>query len=186
MTSLPLHALIQVIEHLPTPVVVLDQDGFIVGASSTAGFLLGDGYEPDALEPTHLRTHLGGMVIAPRTTPATPMVCDGETHTLVGLSDRFARLEVPADVATLAGEVAHDFNNLLGVIINFASLAASELPSGSPGERDLREVITASKRGAAITQRLLDVGQAGHDDHRNNGSGVTPNRVPERDSAASA
>lgn len=160
MTTLPLQSLIQVVEHLPTPVVVVNFDGFVVASSPAARDLLlisstdGSG--------VHLSDHLDSMPLAPRAMSPTPIESDEGHHELIGLTDRLARVKVPGDVATLAGEVAHDFNNLLGVIINFASLAASDLQPGSEAERDLREVIIASKRGAVITQRLLDVGRMGH------------------------
>ena len=58
-------------------------------------------------------------------------------------------------VGQLAGGIAHDFNNLLGVIINFATFVADELPADSQPREDLEEIRQAAKRGAALTRQLL-------------------------------
>jgi PAS domain S-box-containing protein len=58
-------------------------------------------------------------------------------------------------VGTLAGGIAHDFNNLLQAIQGYTELLLMRKKEGEPGFRELREVIRAAKRGAALTKQLL-------------------------------
>jgi PAS domain S-box-containing protein len=58
-------------------------------------------------------------------------------------------------VGVLAGGVAHDFNNLLGVILGFTELSLRSFPPGHPDAASLREVVSATHRGAALTRKLL-------------------------------
>jgi len=58
-------------------------------------------------------------------------------------------------VGRLAGGVAHDFNNMLSVIQGQTELALQELPSGSPLEAGLRDVLQAAQRSAQLTRQLL-------------------------------
>ena len=58
-------------------------------------------------------------------------------------------------VGQLAGGVAHDFNNMLGVILNYASFVAEELPEGSPARDDVAEIQQAAERAATLTRQLL-------------------------------
>jgi two-component system CheB/CheR fusion protein len=55
----------------------------------------------------------------------------------------------------LAGGIAHDFNNLLTGVLGNASLAYSELRSGSPLRQRLRSIITAAERASDLTRQLL-------------------------------
>lgn len=61
-------------------------------------------------------------------------------------------------IGRLAGGVAHDFNNVLTVIIGNTELAVAEVPEGSETEGQLREVILASRRAAALVAQLLALG----------------------------
>ncbi len=58
-------------------------------------------------------------------------------------------------VGQLAGGVAHDFNNLLGVIMNYASFVAEELPEKSSARDDVEEIQRAAERAATLTRQLL-------------------------------
>lgn len=63
-------------------------------------------------------------------------------------------------VGQLTGGVAHDFNNLLGVIQGNLSLLKDDLLDGSGNSADdpldlVQPALDASKRGAALTDRLL-------------------------------
>jgi len=58
-------------------------------------------------------------------------------------------------VGTLAGGIAHDFNNLLQVILGYADLLRLRMGKDEPGSRELQVIVSASKRGAELTQQLL-------------------------------
>jgi two-component system cell cycle sensor histidine kinase/response regulator CckA len=60
-------------------------------------------------------------------------------------------------IGRLAGGVAHDINNLLSVVLSFASLAASQLPTNSASRDDLAEIKGAAERAAALTKQVLNL-----------------------------
>ncbi len=62
-------------------------------------------------------------------------------------------------LGTLASGIAHDFNNLLTVINANVGLAARELPADHPVRDNLREVETASARGAELVRQILTIGR---------------------------
>lgn len=64
-------------------------------------------------------------------------------------------------IGTLAGGVAHEFNNLLTSIIGNASLAAEDVPAGSPAAKRLAEVLQPAERAAELTRQLLAYGGKG-------------------------
>ena len=150
-TVLSLPSLTHVVQHLPIPVVLTDLGGFVVCASTLATAIL---HATPTSGRVHLDEHLRALAPPRPSTQRTPIACDAGPHELVVLGPVPVAVEPPADVATLAGEVAHDFNNLLGVIINYATLAASEAPDDSQQSRDLAEVLAASRRAATIADRL--------------------------------
>jgi PAS domain S-box-containing protein len=57
-------------------------------------------------------------------------------------------------VGRLAGGIAHDFNNILSAIIGFAELVRPAVTIAE-ASADLRQVIDAAERGAALTRQLL-------------------------------
>jgi signal transduction histidine kinase len=59
-------------------------------------------------------------------------------------------------VGRMAGAAAHDFNNLWSIISSYTRLVADELTRDDPLRADLEEVLTAARRGAELTRRLLD------------------------------
>jgi len=58
-------------------------------------------------------------------------------------------------LGVLAGGIAHDFNNLLTGILGNASIAAELVPTSSPAQSFLREIVTAGKRLSDLTRQLL-------------------------------
>ncbi len=58
-------------------------------------------------------------------------------------------------VGQLAGGVAHDFNNLLTAIIVHAELLREGMQANDPRVDDLDVVLSAGKRGEALTRQLL-------------------------------
>jgi signal transduction histidine kinase/DNA-binding response OmpR family regulator len=58
-------------------------------------------------------------------------------------------------VGHLTGGIAHDFNNLLQVIRSNLDLLSSDVAGKSRAEARLRDALTATERGARLTQQLL-------------------------------
>jgi signal transduction histidine kinase len=146
MPDLSITSLVAVVEQLPLPLILATADGIVVAANAASYPLIGDVSPGTPLEhrfdddPTTTHHHVDA---------------DGAPHVLLALS---AGTGAPAaDAAALARATAHDFNNLLGVIINFTSLAAAQLPAGSGAVQDLHEVLVASRRAATLTNRLLQI-----------------------------
>ncbi len=73
----------------------------------------------------------------------------------VRLETRLREAQRLEAVGQLAGGVAHDFNNLIAVIGNYAAFVRKELPEGSRAAADAEQIITASRRAAELTRRLL-------------------------------
>jgi two-component system cell cycle sensor histidine kinase/response regulator CckA len=55
----------------------------------------------------------------------------------------------------LAGGIAHDFNNLLTSILGHASIAALDLPPGSPVHDCIEQITEASMRAADLCKQML-------------------------------
>jgi CheY-like chemotaxis protein/two-component sensor histidine kinase len=58
-------------------------------------------------------------------------------------------------VGLLTGGIAHDFNNLLAVVLGNLDLARKRLPDDPKLRGMIENSIKATKRGAALTQRML-------------------------------
>jgi PAS domain S-box-containing protein len=58
-------------------------------------------------------------------------------------------------IGILAGGVAHSFNNLLQTIIGYADILLWIKQDGTVGEKELKEIKSAARKGADLTQRLL-------------------------------
>ncbi|MFC1836425.1 ATP-binding protein, partial [Thermodesulfobacteriota bacterium] len=71
------------------------------------------------------------------------------------LEEQLIRSQKMEAVGTLAGGIAHDFNNLLQVIHGYADLALLDISKGEKGHSELREIKTASRSAAELTQGLL-------------------------------
>ncbi len=147
MDTLTRFSVVQFVRVMPTAVTIIDDGGTVLAASPAAQVVLGSDCEGAALNDRAHRK-LG---------EPQAIEIEGQPLRLIGLADPSS---APADVAQLAGQVAHDFNNLLGVIINFTSLAAAELPVGSRVAEDLQEVLGAARRAAELTQHLIHLGGA--------------------------
>ncbi len=66
-------------------------------------------------------------------------------------------------VGRLVSGVAHDINNLLTAVIGYTDLARMDLSDDHPMNPDLEQAVTAAKRGARITRRLLSFSRPGTD-----------------------
>ena len=71
------------------------------------------------------------------------------------LEQRLRQAEKMDTVGRLAGGLAHDFNNVLTTIIAAASMLDDALVPGDPRRDDVRDILDAANRGAAMTRRLL-------------------------------
>lgn len=58
-------------------------------------------------------------------------------------------------VGQLAGGIAHDFNNLLAIITSYGRFALDAMPESDPLREDIKQVISAGKKGALLTRQLL-------------------------------
>ena len=71
------------------------------------------------------------------------------------LERQFLQAQKMEAIGRLAGGVAHDFNNLLTVIIGHVEMATTPLATAARVRRDLDEIRSATRRGAALTHQLL-------------------------------
>jgi PAS domain S-box-containing protein len=62
-------------------------------------------------------------------------------------------------IGLLAGGVAHDFNNLLMAIQGYGDLLLMDLDEGDKRRDDVKEILKASHRAAALTRQLLAFGR---------------------------
>ncbi len=58
-------------------------------------------------------------------------------------------------IGRLAGGVAHDFNNMLNIVIGYGEMIMQKLHPSDPLRDDVREIIEAGHRSAALTRQLL-------------------------------
>ncbi|MBP1749688.1 MAG: signal transduction histidine kinase with receiver domain [Deltaproteobacteria bacterium] len=58
-------------------------------------------------------------------------------------------------IGTLAGGIAHDFNNILAGIIGFGEIVAEDIPKGSPAQRSIQRILSASFRGRDLVKQIL-------------------------------
>ena len=70
------------------------------------------------------------------------------------LQAQLAQAQKMESIGQLAGGIAHDFNNMLGVILGHTEIALAKDPNG-PLFKNLKEIHTATKRSAELTQQLL-------------------------------
>jgi signal transduction histidine kinase len=62
-------------------------------------------------------------------------------------------------IGQLAGGVAHDFNNMLTAILGYSQLLAEQIGPDEQVGKDLREIVAAAQRAAALTRQLLAFGR---------------------------
>jgi signal transduction histidine kinase/ActR/RegA family two-component response regulator len=59
----------------------------------------------------------------------------------------------------LAGSIAHDLNNMLTPVLGYAQVLRRRLPSDSQEREQLEQLAAAAQRAAALTRKLLALGQ---------------------------
>lgn len=74
------------------------------------------------------------------------------------LNRRLAQSQKLESLGLLAGGVAHDFNNILQVVLGNASFL-TESALGPEQQEDLRSLVAAAARGAALSRQLLAMGR---------------------------
>lgn len=93
----------------------------------------------------------------------------GKTTCLIGIiqditarknADETLRRSQKLDaLGQLTGGIAHDYNNMLGVIMGYAELLDRSLNDHPKQKKYANEIISAGKRGAKLTQKLLAFSQ---------------------------
>jgi two-component system cell cycle sensor histidine kinase/response regulator CckA len=78
-----------------------------------------------------------------------------DVTTLKRLQDQLRQAQKMEAVGLLAGGIAHDFNNMLTAIHGYAQLAMERFQASDPVQLELREIVAASERAAALTRQLL-------------------------------
>jgi two-component system cell cycle sensor histidine kinase/response regulator CckA len=73
----------------------------------------------------------------------------------VELEKQFLHAQKMEAIGRLAGGVAHDFNNLLTAIIGYGQLFERRLEADSPLRAEVKEILDAGHRAAALTNQLL-------------------------------
>jgi signal transduction histidine kinase len=71
------------------------------------------------------------------------------------LQDQLIQAYKMESVGRLAGGVAHDFNNMLGIILGYAEMALTEVEPTHALYADLKQILMAVERSAALTRQLL-------------------------------
>ena len=62
-------------------------------------------------------------------------------------------------LGTLAAGIAHDFNTILGVILGYAEMTLDLAPAGTPAQRNLQHILTATLRARDLVARILAFGR---------------------------
>ncbi len=122
----------------------LHKNGSILPIEVTAGFLLDENDQPNAV--------LG----ISRDLSERKKVDNERT----AIENRLQRSKKMESLGTMAGSIAHNFNNLLMVVLGNLELAKSDLSEGSTAARNIQRAANASQRAADLSSMMLTyVGQ---------------------------
>lgn len=77
------------------------------------------------------------------------------------LEDQLRQAQKLEAIGVLAGGVAHDMNNVLGAITTVASLAVDRVKADESLRQDLTDILSAARRGSALTRNLLGFARQG-------------------------
>jgi hypothetical protein len=112
----------------------------------------------------HTMRRLDGSGTVELESVSTPISFQGRAAALTVARDVTARLRLEMElrhaqrmeaVGRLAGGIAHDFNNLLTVITSYGELILADVKEGEALGHDVREILHAANRAAAMTRQLL-------------------------------
>jgi two-component system, cell cycle sensor histidine kinase and response regulator CckA len=71
------------------------------------------------------------------------------------LEQQVRRSQKMESVSTLAGGVTHDFNNIFNIISGYASMTERHIGDPDKLKRDIKTILDASARGAALVRQLV-------------------------------
>jgi len=71
------------------------------------------------------------------------------------LLDQLQQAQKLESIGRLAGGVGHDFNNMLSIILGYGEALMQELRPGDPLRDDVKQIVEAGNRSAALTRQLL-------------------------------
>jgi signal transduction histidine kinase/CheY-like chemotaxis protein len=153
-----------VLEQVPTGVLIADLDGRVIDSNRAARELLGAA-RVDGLRLSDLiarAKELPGRTIEVESAPLQRHFGDAGQVALLMDRTEAAHLERQLlqsqkleSLGLLAGGVAHDFNNLLTGILGNAHLALAELQRPHPARECLSDVIQAAELAARLTGQML-------------------------------
>ena len=84
------------------------------------------------------------------------LLCAGEDFTeRKQMEEELRQVQKMESVGRLAGGVAHDFNNVLTAITGYAGFVLRALDTSDPKRDDVKEILAAADRAAALTRQLL-------------------------------
>jgi PAS domain S-box-containing protein len=69
-------------------------------------------------------------------------------------------------IGTLAGGIAHDFNNILAAIMGYTEMALYDVPEGTPGRRNLEQVLKAGYRGKDLVKQIITFSRRSEQERR--------------------
>jgi len=77
------------------------------------------------------------------------------------LEQQFQQAQKMEAIGRLAGGVAHDMNNVLGAVMGAASMLKLETTTGDPRSEDVDTILSACRKGRALTRDLLGFARKG-------------------------
>jgi PAS domain S-box-containing protein len=69
-------------------------------------------------------------------------------------------------IGTLAGGIAHDFNNILAAVLGYGQMAWEKLSDTDTARKDIKQVIDAGERAAALVRQILAFSRQGQEDFK--------------------
>ena len=114
--------------------------------------------EGEIVRPDHSRRRVVLRLVTRRDASGKVLGARGTVQDITEqrqLEEKLSRSQRLDAIGSLAGGVAHDFNNLLGVIMGYAECAIEDAADPEALRQDLREIVSAGRRAATLTRRLL-------------------------------